>query len=81
MAADTTPPESPIVSPLTPPLTEKKALSASAQRTLDLFRRHREGDRPQSWLQVRLTRNEYTQVSRILGTDRPLGRYVKDKIR
>lgn len=81
MAPDTTPTGSLIVPPLTPPLTEEKALSASARRTLDLFRRHREGDKARSWLQFRLTEHEYTQVSRILGVDRPLGRYVKDKVR
>lgn len=68
--------------PLTPPPTEKKELSRSAQAVLDCLELHRAGQRPpQSWWQHRLVPDDYREVLRVLDGDKSLQGYVEDKVR
>ncbi|KAJ5507054.1 hypothetical protein N7527_009197 [Penicillium freii] len=76
-----TPTGSFVHTPPTPPPSEEKKLSTSAQSVLDCFELHREGRRPQSWWQYRLTQDQYTEVLRALDGDESLRGYVEDKIR
>ena len=76
-----TPTGSFVNTPPTPPPSEEKKLSTSAQSVLNCFKLHREGRRLQSWRQHPLTPDQYTEVLRALDGDEPLRGYVEDKIR
>ncbi|KAJ5551683.1 hypothetical protein N7535_000373 [Penicillium sp. DV-2018c] len=76
-----TPTGSFVNTPPTPPPSETKKLSTSAQNVLNCFKLHREGQRPESWWQHRLTPDQYTEVLRVLDGDEALRGYVEDKIR
>ncbi|EKV12619.1 hypothetical protein PDIG_42200 [Penicillium digitatum PHI26] len=79
---DITPPGSFLNPPLTPPPTEKKKLSRSAQAVLDCLELHRAGQRPaQPWWRHRLVQDDYTEVLRVLDGDEILRGYVEDKVR
>lgn len=81
MEKKTTPTGSFVNTPPTPPPSEEKKLSTSAQSVLNYFKLHRKGRRPQSWWQHRLTPDQYTEVLRVLDGDESLRGYVEDKIR
>lgn len=81
MATEITPPGSFLEAPLTPPPTEEKTSSRSAQRALNCFKLHRAGYRPQYWWQHRLKLADYTETLRVLDSDKPLREYVGDKVR
>ncbi|KAJ6069163.1 hypothetical protein N7499_011050 [Penicillium canescens] len=81
MATNNTPPGSVFVPPLTPPPTVEKPLSKSTQNVVNRFRLHREGYRPGPWWEGRVRPNDYTQVLHVLDADRPLQKYVDDKLR
>ena len=81
MAAGITPPGSVLEPPLTPPPTEEKPLSRSAQSVVNLLRLHQAGHRPQPWWEHRLRPDQYTQVLRVLDSDESLRNYVEDKVR
>jgi hypothetical protein len=81
MAAGITPPGSVLEPPLTPPPTEEKPLSRSAQSVVNLLRLHLAGHRPQPWWERRLRPDQYTQVLRVLDSDESLRNYVEDKVR
>ncbi|KAJ5943794.1 hypothetical protein N7516_003962 [Penicillium verrucosum] len=76
-----TPTGSFVNTPPTPPPSEEKNLSSSAQSVLNCFTLHREGLRLQSWRQHRLTPDQYTEVLHTLDGDESLRGYVEDKIR
>ncbi|KAJ5227780.1 hypothetical protein N7489_008488 [Penicillium chrysogenum] len=81
MEKKTTPTGSFVNTPPTPPPSEEKKLSTSAQSVLNCFKLHREGRRLESWWQHRLTPDQYTEVLRVLDGDESLRGYVEDKIR
>ncbi|CAG8181967.1 unnamed protein product [Penicillium salamii] len=81
MEKKTTPTGSFVNTPPTPPPSEGKRVSTSAQSVLNCFKLHREGRRSQSWWQHRLTSDQYTEVLCALDGDESLRGYVEDKIR
>lgn len=81
METEITPPGSFLEPPLTPPPTEEKPLSRSAQSVLNCFHLHRAGHRPQFWWEHRLVWKDYTEVLSVLNGDYSLRDYVEDKLR
>ncbi|KAH8431861.1 uncharacterized protein LDX57_009512 [Aspergillus melleus] len=67
--------------PLTPPLTNEKLLSRSAQRVLNHFKLHKAGHRPRFWWQHQLSLRQYAEALRALNSDNLLRSYVEDKVR
>ncbi|CAG7987309.1 unnamed protein product [Penicillium olsonii] len=81
MASGITPSRNVLEPPFTPPPTEHKPLSRSAQSVVTYLRLHRANHRPSSWWEIRLKPDGYLEVLGVLDADENLRGYVEDKIR